>query len=254
MTNSADDRRFHELPADEQSRYRTVGRHMVGLARDHAVPIILAPSPKIGGEINGATGTVLELKGEYFVVTSHHVLEDYEKRRQSGERINFQVGHLPPFDPLPRIAWRDSAKDTLLLNLSADEARQVGSRIASASMGWPPPAPEVGQLVLIAGYPKVLRAVVAQGKIEAGPLSAMFRVTTTGEGYFICQIQQEGLISFDEELPLPNASMDIGGLSGGPALLVGEMAYPLVGVISQYHASFALLRIATLENAMTHEA
>ena len=29
MTNSADDRRFRELPADERSRYRTVARHMV---------------------------------------------------------------------------------------------------------------------------------------------------------------------------------------------------------------------------------
>lgn len=29
MTNSADGRRFRELPADERSRYRTVARHMV---------------------------------------------------------------------------------------------------------------------------------------------------------------------------------------------------------------------------------
>jgi len=254
MANSGDGRRFNELPAGEQSRYRTVAQQMVGLARDLAVPIIFAPPPKTGGEINGATGTVLELKGKYFVVTASHVLEGYEKRLQSEEGLNFQVGHLPPFDPLPRIAWRDPARDTLLLNLSADEARQVGSCIASTSMGWPPPTPEVGQLVLIAGYPKVLRAVEVQGKVKSGPMSAMFRVTETGDGYFICQIEQEELISFSEGLPIPDACMDLGGLSGGPALLVQKLAYPLVGVVSQYLGSFQLLRIATLENALAREA
>jgi hypothetical protein len=55
MANSGDGRRFNELPAGEQSRYRTVAQQMVGLARDLAVPIIFAPPLKTGGEIDGAT-------------------------------------------------------------------------------------------------------------------------------------------------------------------------------------------------------
>jgi hypothetical protein len=107
---------------------------MVRLAQSYAVPIIYAPPLSIGGTINGATGSVLKISSEYFVVTASHVLEGYEKRLLSGEKLNWQIGHLPPFDPLSRIAWRDCAKDTLLLRLSEDEARQAGSRIACPSV------------------------------------------------------------------------------------------------------------------------
>jgi hypothetical protein len=52
---------------------------------------------------------------------------------------------------------------------------------------------------------------------------------------------------------VPDADMDMGGLSGGPMLLVGGITYPLVGVISEYHVSYELLRIATLEIVVVHE-
>jgi hypothetical protein len=39
----------------------------------------------------------------------------------------------------------------------------------------------------------------------------------------------------------------MGGWSGGPVLLLGEISYPLVGIISEYQNSLGLLRIATLE-------
>jgi hypothetical protein len=76
---------------------------MARLARDHAVPIVFAPPLSVGGKINGATGCVLRLDAERFVVTACHVLAGYEERIRSGEMLNWQVGNLPPFDPLPRI-------------------------------------------------------------------------------------------------------------------------------------------------------
>jgi hypothetical protein len=246
-------RRFGQLSVDEKARYRDICRQMVRLAQSYAVPIIFAPPPRVGGEINGATGFVLLLSSGYFVVTASHVLKGYEQRLLSGEKLNWQVGRLPPFDPLPRIESRDDTKDTLLLRLSADEARQVGSRVASASTGWSPRTPDVGQLVLVAGYPKVLREEERdQGSIGLDPLSAMFSVTRTGDGYFICQIERKNLVTFNDEAPLPDEKMDMGGLSGGPALLVGE-TYPVIGVISEYQMDFGLLRIATLESVIVHQ-
>jgi len=220
---------------------------MVGLAQDCAVPIIYAPPVSVGGKINGATGCVLELSSGWFVVSASHVLDGYEERVKSGEKLNWQVGKLPPFDPHERIAWRDSAKDTLLLRLSPDEARKVGGCIVSACAGWPPPIPEAGQPVLVAGYPRVLRELDPEKKIEAGSIAAMFRVTTTGDGYFVCQIERDDLVSFNEKSSLPDPATDFGGWSGGPVLLVGTVGYPLVGVVSEYQQGFELLRIATLE-------
>jgi hypothetical protein len=245
-------RRFDDLPTHEQERYRIAGQQMVRLAQSYAVPILYAPPPRIKGHINGATGTVVQLGSGFYIVTASHVLEGYENRLSSGEQqLNWQVGHLPPFDPRARVAFRDRAKDTLLLRLLEDEARRIGSCIMS-STEWPPPPPEAGQLVLVSGYPKVLREI-GPYTVGAGPLSAMFRVTTTGDGYFYCQIERNNLVSFNEGSPLPDASMDMGGLSGGPALLVAKMTYPLVGIISEYHHGLELLRIATLESATIRE-
>jgi hypothetical protein len=255
MSDVGASRRFDELSADDQNRYREFGRQMVRLAGVCAVPIIFAPAPGIEGNINSATGSVLKLDRGYFLVTANHVLDGYTKRLQSGEKLNWQVGHLPPFDPLSRIAWKDTAKDTLLLSLSADEARQVGTRAhITAPIEWPPPTPKVDQIVLVAGYLKILREVnVTEAMVRIDGLNAMFRVTGVGDGYFYCKYErEEDLVTFNE-LPLPTVGMSMGGLSGGPTFLVvgGSIIYPaLVGVISECVEGCGLLRIATLENAI----
>ncbi len=64
MNKPGNGRRFDELSADEKSNYRVVLQKMVTLAREHAVPIIFAPPPSIGGEVNGATGVVGSRRNE----------------------------------------------------------------------------------------------------------------------------------------------------------------------------------------------
>jgi len=187
---------------------------MVRLARDHAVPIIFAPPLSIGGKINGATGCVIRLTTGTFVATASHVLRGYEARLRTGELLNWQVGNLPPFDPITRIVWRDDEQDIVLIQISDEEVRNIGSCIISEPPAWPPPVPEVGQLVLVGGYPKSLREeALAPGWIGSGPYSGIFRVTLAGEAKLKCAIERRDLITFDG--PLPAAGTDMGGLSGG---------------------------------------
>jgi hypothetical protein len=114
---------------------------------------------------------------------------------------------------------------------------------------WPPMPPAKGQNVLLAGYPQKLRELdQAAGKIGAGPYSAMLPVIEAGEGYFQCHLNTADLISYDEN-PLPDPDADLGGLSGGPVLLVGALHYPLVGIITDQKNLFDelhLIRVATL--------
>jgi hypothetical protein len=243
---------FRQLGVDEQERYLKAAREMVRLAEGCAVPIIYAPPLHVGGTVNGATGCILELDRSCFVVTASHVLEGYETRLRTGVILNWQVGALPPFDPLARIAWRNAERDLLFLRLSKEEALAgcgTSSRIVSAVTGWPPPAPKVGEAVLVSGFPRTLREVNATGRVGAGPYAAMFRVTSTGDGYFYCQIEQRDLISFSGR-PLPPPDAEMGGLSGGPVLCVCRLAYPLVGVVTDHcrmaFGDFEALRIATL--------
>src|SRR5258708_28553924 len=102
---------------------------------------------------------------------------------------------------------------------------------------------------MVAGYPKLLREVHDAGRIGASPSSSIFRVTSVGEGFCKCQIDEEDIISYDEG-QVPEAGTDMGGLSGGPVFLVRQLDYPLIGVITdQCYMGFVnleVLQIATL--------
>src|ERR1035438_1814049 len=104
MNNLGGAQLFERLSDEEKARYITINQQMVRFARDHAVPVILAPPLSIGGTVNGATGCVVQLRTGVFVVTASHVLAKYEERINDGERLNWQVGKLLPFDPIPRVA------------------------------------------------------------------------------------------------------------------------------------------------------
>jgi hypothetical protein len=249
-------RRFEELSADDRVRYRDWGREMVRLAQSFAVPIIFAPPKRLQGVINGASGSVVKVNDRYFVVTASHVLDGYEERVRSGEKLDWLIGRLPPIDPLRRIEWRDCFKDIVLLRLSEGEAQKVGSTIVSAPEGWPPPVPTEDQVVLVAGYPKTLREVVPSGIVGADYLAAMFRVTDVRGSTFDCRIgKDEDLVSFNG-LPIPDEDMDMGGLSGAPAFIIAGRSINylvLVGVVSKYISKsfdgFRLLRVAALKHA-----
>lgn len=243
---------FERLSDDQKAQYVKISRQMLRLTQQYSVPIIYG-TPLGGGQgiVKGATGCVLKLRGGTFLTTASHVLAGYEKRISEGQALIWQVGKLRPFDPLQRVAWRDAKKDIVFLRLRQDEVESIGPVTIYVPPQWPPPSPQVGQIVVVAGFPGDLREVDRSGWIGAGPFSAVFRVTTTGDDYCTCRIEQKELISFTDNPP-PVPGTDMGGISGGPVLLIGELSYPLVGIITDLgymdFADLELLRIATLEN------
>jgi hypothetical protein len=244
--------RFVQLSEENKARYLAINRQMVRLARDYAVPIIFAPPPSVGGKINGASGCLVQLASGIFVVTAYHVLAGYEKRVGKGERLNWQVGNLPPFDPLARIEWRNPEKDIVLLRISENEARNIGPCTIVTPRRWPVRPPKEGQLVLVAGYPKGLREENPTGAwIGSGPYSAIFRVTIAEADCCKCLIERKDLIGF-EGGRLPEPGSDMGGLSGGPVLLVDNLDFPLIGIVTDRCemslAELEIVQFATLEN------
>jgi hypothetical protein len=206
MSERDEKSRFESLPAEDQERYREFGQQMVGRVRKYVAPIVFAPPPGVEGEINSASCAVLKLDVGYFAVTAHHVLDYYRKRAQSEEKINWQIGNLPPLDPLPRIRWEDADGDTALLSLSSEEARHVGACVIVDPIRWPPPKPTVGQLVLVAGFLKVLREVRTEGFISVDGLAAMFRIESVGDGYCYCRYERERIWSVSMDYRYPKSA------------------------------------------------
>jgi hypothetical protein len=249
-------RRFESLRASEQRRFRHWGLEMVRWAASHAVPVIFGPPPGVEGVINGASGLILRIANCSFFVTAAHVLDEYERRLGFEKSLLWQIGRLPPIDPLSRRVRRNHESDIVLVPLSDDEANRVGSAIATIQAGQSPPTPKEDGLVLVAGFPKTLREVIPSGQIEADGLSAMFRITDVRDHTFDCRIgNEEDLVSFNGS-SLPNADMDMGGLSGGPAFLIvgGPIEHIVpIGIISEYISKsfdgLRLLRITKLRDA-----
>jgi hypothetical protein len=233
MTKPSGAARFEQLPTVAQVQYITVARQITEFATRHALPIVFAPAPGTQGDLDGASGCLIQLSKGIFLLTASHVLAEYENRVKQGEVLNWQVGGLPPFDPLLRIQWRDFELDLVVLQINEEEAPRIGPCAISSFSNWPPRSPKADELVVLAGYPKVLREVDSPANdISAGPYSALFRVTSVGSGYCRCFVERRDLISFNEKA-LPELDVKIGGLSGGPALLLQKGDYPvLAGIIT----------------------
>jgi len=243
---------FERLSAEDKARYVEVNRQMVAFALDHAVPLIIAPPLGADGEVKGATGSIVRLASGAHLLTAEHVLAGYERRVGEGERVYWQFGKLPPFDPVPRIAWRDARQDVVLVRLTEEDVQLVGRCRISTPATWPPAIPVAGEMVLLAGYPAKIREVDdVAGSVGSGPFSTIFRVTTVGDDYCTCQISHKDLVSFTASAPPPPGT-DFGGISGGPVFLLREGNCHLVGVITDHgymdFASLELIRIATLRD------
>lgn len=145
---------FKALSKEQQDLYRSIVHELMNFAQGHTLPMCFAPPlitatvplaagpvavrlPLTLGKVDGASGCILQLQSGYFFVTAEHVLAEYEKRTREGERLDWQIGKLPPFDPDSRVAWRDKTDafersqmpyrptDIVLFRLTKEEAEEA---------------------------------------------------------------------------------------------------------------------------------
>jgi hypothetical protein len=246
---------FRQPPKTHQDQYRRIRHELVTFAQGHTIPLCFAPPlvtaavplqgggvlevklPMALGDISGASGCVLRLQSGFFLVTAEHVLRTYEERLQKGERLNWQIGKLPPVDPLSLVAWRDKTEaadrslmpyrttDIVLLRLSEQEAQEAcgEARIVPTSIEWPPVPLTVGQLVVLAGYPNQLKTEDLEGTMNRESCALAFEVTTVGDGYCRCQFAYTDLIDFGSgDQPPDLNSVNLGGMSGCPVFVLAS--------------------------------
>lgn len=272
MDQSSSGERFRELPKTHQDQYRRILHELLTFAQGHTIPLCFAPPlvtaavplpgggvlpvklPMTLGDISGASGCVLRLQSGFFLVTAEHVLRTYEERLQKGERLNWQIGKLPPVNPLSLVVWRDKTEaadrslmpyrptDIVLLRLSEQEAQGAcgEARIVPTPIEWPPLPLTVGQLIVLAGYPNQLRTEDLEGTMNREACALAFEVTAVADGYCKCQFAYPDLINFGSRAQPPDLnSVNLGGMSGCPAFVLASskvcatLQYPrLTGVFT----------------------
>lgn len=236
--------RFEDLAPEERLRVLRAGSAMTHFVFARAAAVLLA-APGQSGYVRSGSGFVLSLSDHDYLGTAWHVVKEWHDAAKTGERIVFQVGALA-LNPNDRLAWKDEGNDIAFLRLLPGEAARVGIAPCEAMFGWPPPHAEAGTYLLLSGYPRIERLRANDDEFEFGAFSTLLQVTASHENYVVCQFQREHWIS--EGRDLPPAGTDLCGMSGGPALLVKNLAYPLVGLISEFSRDFELLYVKTLSH------
>lgn len=227
---------------------RESGQAIVRFAYDHVFPITVAPPPSARkpDEFHSGSGFFVRIGGRAYLATADHVLNHYLVHRHNPAGILMQAAQFRLW-PEERPIWRDEVSDIAFVEITETEARSVGRLIVDPPLGWPPRQPAVGSYVVYSGFPAYVRERPDAVTTHFNALSSLMRVATVGERYFVCQFEREEWVNFSHaQMPEPGTSL--GGMSGGPVFANGPLAFPLVGLISEFSQDFELLYVKSFES------
>jgi hypothetical protein len=194
---------------------------------------------------NTASGVLIEFAKRAVIVTAWHVLEEFQRLRDSGESVIVVCDNMPIV--APQTAFRDEHADIAFLEVPGD-SNGLQAVPYRPRLLWPPPSVSVGDLVLLSGFPKRFRQ--DGDEILHGDLNLLLSVASASEGHFVLQVDYQNL-SDAGRVSVPREQLDYGGLSGGPVFLSDCEGSPLVGIISQAGDTLPLWRIASLSQVST---
>jgi len=240
---------LEDLSDAERSRIRDSSLQLARLAWQYTTPLVIASEGDSDQQINTASGFVIELNGKTYLGTAAHVIESYRKRLERSRYTYVQAAALG-IDAADRIAYCNPETDVAFVDLTDLDIERTESLVYRPLGAWPPAPPAPGDGIQFCGFPKAFRAFPETGEIDFGELPGFGTVTAAGANYCTCKIERDEVVGFGASLELPPATV-FGGMSGGPVLQFGNLAYPIVGLVSAVSESFDIIRFATLENLPT---
>jgi hypothetical protein len=192
---------------------------------------------------SSATGVFLRLGQKHFVVTARHVVSGYEEMLRKMGHAHFQIGQLTVC-PQCRLALDDTINDIAIIRIEPPEVAEVG-RTPYVVDDWPLPSPKVGQQIQFCGYARINRVDGDSGQIDSTVLPLIADVSNASESHFSVRIERDKYRWQGERL-LQSDQAFLGGMSGGPALLLNDPSFPLVGIVSEGNESWDIVYFRSL--------
>ncbi len=238
--------RFGDLPGINQLRIVAAGNAIGRFVFRHTAAVLVGPPPGAAGRVSNGSGFILRLQGKPYLGTAWHVVESWLNRTSNGERVLFQIGGAT-CAPTGRIVWKDKRGDLAFLRLEEWEAALIGISVLEPICGWPPPKVSVGDFIHVAGYPAVQREQPADDAWKFRSLGFRLSVKSVGEWHLACQFERQYWVATGGAT-IPPEGINLGGMSGGPALLEGRLAYPLIGLVAEHTPAYEIMRVSTLSH------
>lgn len=247
VTKVYSDPRFHDLPPVNGSSQPSIQLqtflHANQLrAWSHALTIRIA---RIEGDRevswNTVSGVLIELGSRAMVATAWHVLLEFRRLRLAGVTVALVCDNMPISSP--RTVYRDEESDLALLELPPNGREGISAVPYRPGRAWPPSRVEVGDSVMVCGFPKLFRHDGEE--ILHGDLNALVVVASASERHFMLQAEWDRLVQAGR-VTLSDPHSDFGGVSGGPVYLCDNGCNALVGVVAEAGQSLPIWRVSSL--------
>lgn len=209
------------------------------LAWSYSCSILLGCPQRPTSEAKSGTGAFVRFGGEHFVVTANHIVARYQELLGEMGHVHFQIADLT-VNPLCRLAYVDARADVAVIAIAPHEAAAVGPHPYVASDAWPPASPLVGKQIQFCGYARINRVDHEQGTIDSTVLPLTAEVHNSTPERFSVHIERHKY-RWDGECLLKPDQGFLGGMSGGPALLLDDPNFPLIGIVCEGNDAFDLV-------------
>ncbi|MCA8287570.1 hypothetical protein [Burkholderia vietnamiensis] len=234
------------------------GKELLHNARNYAIP--LAWGIEESGEwtiLSNGTAFILDCGQGPFLVTAAHVYEGYLEAREEHAALRCQLGMLE-FRLEQRLICTlgQTVLDIATFKIEPDEIAALNKQICHGPADWPPRNAAEGNAVFFGGFPGVERRQIAEDTINQGFYVALTPVSSSSERQFGCAFERENWIDTLGH-GIPAEDYDLGGVSGGPMLLLNEsesgiFSWHIIGVV--YNATNALGEIVLAHHVSSIKA
>ncbi len=167
----------------------------------------------------GGTCFILRFDAALIGVTAEHVIDKFEKEaKKPGTKIVCLLRTIP-FDLTDAIVDRAAALDIATFSVTEDQL--IGSEAVAIDCRprWPPPEPERGTALSLAGFPEELKKASSYSSVEFRAYVNQLFVEDVTEREIIATYEPQRDIRVRAAPEFSDLGANLSGCSGGPALM-----------------------------------
>jgi len=222
---------------DQEKR---LGNYLCEFPMNHCVPFYFGNPRSLDSKVNNGTATLLKKNNKLYVVTNHHVVEEFLKRVSCEEGIDLQIGGLRVTDIKNRIIINDPEIDICLIDFS--DCKEVDFHMHGNvttkffELGEIRSSISTGKFVAFGGYPGTFRTRQELNQLSFHTFSSgASTVHEVSNSNIVVSINhEESLITRLSDVSPPD---EIGGLSGGPVFEISNSGlittFKFAGIIAE---------------------
>jgi hypothetical protein len=173
-----------------------------------------APFPK---PLRGGCCFFLRFQNNLVGVTADHVVDLFRKEKVRVPTLVCQLWNIA-FELSDRIIDQDSALDIATFEISERELSQIGGYEIDCRSLWPPPTPQKGDIISIAGFPELERQVYANHSADFRSYVGMTVVDDINDREILTTYEPNRDHDLSGVAGLPPLGLNLSGCSGGPVL------------------------------------